>query len=136
MSHGSENVHRFNKNITTRNLSHQNQAGIDQREGPGASDPGTAVDHGRTAIPLQRAGLSHLEQEVEERRRRLGNVEIGPCGVVEVIDVSTFSCLRIEHGEPNEYENRVVVDARSHDQAPSRSHDPDNPRTVRRCVCV
>lgn len=73
---------------------YQDYARVDQGEGPRAADPGAAVHHGRPVVVAQSPGLPHLEQEVEEGRRGVGDAEVRPRGVMKVVDLSLLSCLR------------------------------------------
>lgn len=73
---------------------YQQQAGVHQAEGARPPDAGAAVHHDRAVRGAQRARLAHLEQEIQERRRRLRHPKVWPGGVVEVQNLSSFLALQ------------------------------------------
>ena len=72
---------------------YQDQTGVNQWEGPWAANSSAAVHYRRSVIRPQRARLPHLEQEVEEGRRRFWDTKVRPGGVMKVIDLSLLPCL-------------------------------------------
>lgn len=95
---GGNEYSRFNTcipGITKRpNGTYQDHARVHQRERPRASDPGAAVHDGGAVVLPQPPRLLHFKQEVEERRRGLRDPEVGPGGVMKVVDLSLLSRLR------------------------------------------
>ena len=65
--------------------SYQNQAGVHQGKCPRAANPSAAMHHRRAVFWAKRAGLAHLEEEVEEGGRGFRNPKVRPSGVVEVV---------------------------------------------------
>lgn len=78
---------------TSGQSSHQKKAGVYKAERSRAANTSAAVDHNRAVLWTQTARLTHFEQEVEKRCRRLWHTKIRPCGVVELKNLPRFLCL-------------------------------------------